>query len=92
MPVAESKTSNCDVNDEVRYAPISVGCDLILVEVISRIHLQLVTFSVGEVPYSVLGAYPSCCVLAATRCYEKCMLYAVCTDSAVGPPTDSASK
>ncbi len=43
MPVAESKTSNCDVNDEARYAPISVGCDLILVEVISRIHLQLLT-------------------------------------------------
>ncbi len=43
MPVAESKTSNCHVNDEVRYDPISVGCDLILVEVISRIHLQLLT-------------------------------------------------
>ncbi len=43
MPVAESKTSNCDVDDEVRYTPISVGCDLILVEVISRIHLQLLT-------------------------------------------------
>ncbi len=43
MPVAESKPSKCDVNDEAKNTPKSVGCDLILVEVISRIHLQLLT-------------------------------------------------
>ena len=80
MPVAESKTSNCDVNDEVRYAPISAGCDLILVEVISRIHLQLLTLvdlilvevisCIRLQPLSLVDF-----VNIQKQCRERCMLF-----------------